>query len=254
MWGITSFDLTWREQSPPGLHDAAESGLGFLVPDEWLAGVVAASVAVLPGGDVQVDHQSVEGQDLLGVGVAVALAVVVPRVPRDDIGLVASLADIILVGVLEVYELLLSEKAYPQQSLFELVELDAVLEVVNLGLVLDKLAVDVVSLLERRDRLTLDVLLQSLLTVGTFPLVRTVLKEQNICDPEVLDEQLELLHEEPVWVVGERDVFVDLLDVEVVECLDRVVVLLVGLHHCLVLFHGFLLYGPLLFCILILDG
>ena len=80
------------------------------------------------------------------------------------------------------------------------------LQVVDLGFVLGQLSVDVISLLLRRDALLLDVLLESLSLVGFLPLVWGVLEHEEVVDPEVFDEDLELSHVEPVGSVGKRDI------------------------------------------------
>ena len=231
---LTGFDLAWREQSPSGLHDLTEPCFGLLVSYKGLAGVVAARVSVLACWDVKVHHKPVEGEHLIGVSISVAITVLVPGAPGDDIGQVLSLPNVLIVGLLEFYELLLSNEAYPQECLFELIKLNSMLEIVDLWLVLDELTVVVVGRLERRDCLTLDILLESLFSVGTLPFVGAVLKHQNICDPKVLDKKLELSHEESIGVVGERNVGGNLLDVEIMKSLDGVVIFLVRFGHCLV--------------------
>ena len=80
------------------------------------------------------------------------------------------------------------------------------LQVVDLGFVLGQLSVDVISLLLRRDALLLDVLLESLSLVGFLPFVGSVLEHEEVVDPEVLDEDLELLHIESVGSVGKRNI------------------------------------------------
>jgi hypothetical protein len=76
-----------------------------------------------------------------------------------------------------------------------------VLNVVDSWLSLHELSVDIISLLNRRQRLLLNILLDPLLLIRPLPLGLVLLiinHEQYIRDPEVLDEQLELLQIEPI--------------------------------------------------------
>jgi hypothetical protein len=76
-----------------------------------------------------------------------------------------------------------------------------VLNVVDSWFSLHELSVDIISLLNRRQRLLLNILLDPLLLIRPLPLGLVLLvinHKQDVRDPEVLDEQLELLQVEAI--------------------------------------------------------
>ena len=119
--------------------------------------------------------------------------------------LVLTILKIGFVGCIELHELLFCEENYPEQTLLEFFVLHTMLNVINSLLAFHKLSVDIISLLNRCQRLLLNILLNPLLSIRSGPLLLIVLiiyHQQDICQPKVIDKLLELLEEESVIFVG----------------------------------------------------
>ncbi len=122
-----------------------------------------------------------------------------------------------VICLFKLCELPFCEENYPEKSLLEFLILDTMLNFVNSLLPLHKLSVDIVSLLNGRQRLLLNILLKSCLLICPLPLCFILLftnHHHDICDPKVLYELLELLQVEPISFVGHGYIQVDLLAVE----------------------------------------